>query len=167
VKDVRIGLLGLGTVGAGVVKILHGRRDLLEERAGGTLTLAAIADADLVRQREGLDLAALPMVNDAAKVLDDPSINVVIELVGGLEPARTFILKALAAGKHVVTANKALLAHHGAELYEEARRRGVSLGFEAAVAGGIPLIRAVKEGLVANRVLSASSMGRATTSCPR
>jgi len=162
VKDVRIGLLGLGTVGAGVVKILHGRRDLLEERAGGTLTLAAIADADLVRQREGLDLAALPMVNDAAKVLDDPSINVVIELVGGLEPARTFILKALAAGKHVVTANKALLAHHGAELYEEARRRGVSLGFEAAVAGGIPLIRAVKEGLVANRVLSLAGIVNGT-----
>ena len=161
-KDVRIGLLGLGTVGAGVVKILHGRRDLLEERAGGTLTLAAIADADLVRQREGLDLAALPMVNDAAKVLDDPSINVVIELVGGLEPARTFILKALAAGKHVVTANKALLAHHGAELYEEARRRGVSLGFEAAVAGGIPLIRAVKEGLVANRVLSLAGIVNGT-----
>ena len=161
-KDVRIGLLGLGTVGAGVVKILHSRRDLLEERAGGTLTLAAIADADLVRPREGLDLAALPMVNDAAKVLGDPSINVVIELVGGLEPARTFILKALAAGKHVVTANKALLAHHGAELYEEARRRGVSLGFEAAVAGGIPLIRAVKEGLVANRVLSLAGIVNGT-----
>jgi homoserine dehydrogenase len=162
VKDVRIGLLGLGTVGAGVVKILHGHRDLLEERAGGTLTLAAVADADLVRAREGLDLAALPMVNDAARVLGDPSINVVIELIGGLEPARTFILKALAAGKHVVTANKALLAHHGAELYEEARRRGVSLGFEAAVAGGIPLIRAVKEGLVANRVLSLAGIVNGT-----
>jgi homoserine dehydrogenase len=153
VNDVRIGLLGLGTVGAGVAKIFLTRREMLEERAGGRLTLAAIADADLVRQREGLDMAALPMVNDAARVLDDPSIHVVVELVGGLEPARTFILKALAAGKHVVTANKALLAHHGAELYEEARRRGVSLGFEAAVAGGIPLIRAIKEGLVANRVL--------------
>ena len=162
VNDVRIGLLGLGTVGAGVAKILLTRREMLEERAGGRLTLAAVADADLVRQREGLDMAALPMVNDAAKVLDDPSIHVVIELVGGLEPARTFILKALAAGKHVVTANKALLAHHGAELYEEARRRGVSLGFEAAVAGGIPLIRAVKEGLVANRVLSLAGIVNGT-----
>jgi len=162
VSDVRIGLLGLGTVGAGVAKILLTRREMLEERAGGRLTLAAVADADLVRQREGLDMAALPMVNDAAKVLDDPSIHVVIELVGGLEPARTFILKALAAGKHVVTANKALLAHHGAELYEEARRRGVSLGFEAAVAGGIPLIRAVKEGLVANRVLSLAGIVNGT-----
>ena len=154
VSDVRIGLLGLGTVGAGVVKILQTRRAPAASRAGATLTLAAIADTDLTRPREGLDLRALPLVGDAARVLDDASIHVVVELVGGLEPARTFILRALAAGKHVVTANKALLAHHGAELDEEARRRGVALAFEAAVAGGIPLIRAVKEGLVANRVLS-------------
>ena len=162
VNDVRIGLLGLGTVGAGVAKILLTRREMLEDRAGGRLTLAAIADADLTRPREGLDLGTLPMVGDAARVLDDPSIQVVIELIGGLEPARTFILKALAAGKHVVTANKALLAHHGAELYEEARRRGVSLGFEAAVAGGIPLIRALKEGLVANRVLALAGIVNGT-----
>jgi homoserine dehydrogenase len=162
VSDVRIGLLGLGTVGAGVVKILQTRRAMLQERAGATLTLAAIADTDLTRPREGLDLQALPLVGDAARVLDDPTIHVVVELVGGLEPARTFILRALAAGKHVVTANKALLAHHGAELYEEARRRGVALGFEAAVAGGIPLIRAVKEGLVANRVLALAGIVNGT-----
>ncbi|MGH7354578.1 MAG: homoserine dehydrogenase [Candidatus Rokuibacteriota bacterium] len=154
VDEVRIGLLGLGTVGAGVVKILQTRRENLEERAGCRLTLAAIADTDLTRPREGLDLTALPLTADANRVLEDRSIPVVVELVGGLEPARTFILKALAAGKHVVTANKALLAHHGQELWEGARRRGVSLGFEAAVGGGIPLIRAVKEGLTANRVLS-------------
>ena len=151
-KDVRIALLGLGTVGGGVVKILESRRAMLEERAGCRLTLAAVADLDLTRPREGLDLRKLPMTPDAAKVLGDPSIQIVIELVGGLEPARTFILKALQAGKHVVTANKALLAHHGAELYDEARRRGVTLAFEAAVAGGIPLIQAVKEGLVANHI---------------
>ena len=92
---------------------------------------------------------------DAAQAIDDPAVQIVIELIGGLEPARTFILRALQAGKHVVTANKALLAHHGAELFEEARRHRVMLGFEAAVAGGIPLIRAVKDGLVANRVRSA------------
>jgi homoserine dehydrogenase len=154
VKDVRIGLLGLGTIGAGVVKLLEAQRPILEERAGCRLVLAAIADTDLTRPREGLDLARLPLTADAGRVLGDPSIDVVIELIGGLEPARTFILKALASGKHVVTANKALLAHHGAELYEEARRRGVMLAFEAAVAGGIPLIRALKEGLVANRILS-------------
>src|SRR3989440_261421 len=153
-KDVRIGLLGLGTVGGGVVKILESRRAMLEERAGARLVLATVADTDLTRPREGLDLKKLPLTADAAGVLADPSIQIVIELVGGLEPARTFILKALQAGKHVVTANKALLAHHGAELYDEARRRGVTLAFEAAVAGGIPLIQAVKEGLVANRILS-------------
>jgi homoserine dehydrogenase len=162
VSDVRIGLLGLGTVGAGVVKILEGRRAMLQERAGASLTLAGIADTDLTRPREGIDLKALPMVGDAARVLDDPSIHVVVELVGGLEPARTFILRALAGGKHVVTANKALLAHHGAELYDEARRRGVALAFEAAVAGGIPLIRAVKDGLAANRVLSLAGIVNGT-----
>jgi len=162
VSDVRIGLLGLGTVGAGVVKILQTRREMLEERTGARLTLAAVADTDLTRAREGLDLKNLPLTGDAAHVLADTSIHVVIELVGGLEPARTFISRALAARKHVVTANKALLAHHGAELYEEARRSGVALGFEAAVAGGIPLIRAVKDGLVANRVLSLAGIVNGT-----
>jgi homoserine dehydrogenase len=154
VKEVRLGLLGLGTVGGGVVKLLDSERAMLEERAGCRLTLGAVADLDTIRPREGLDLARLPLTTDAARVLDDPGVQIVIELVGGLEQARSFILRALAAGKHVVTANKALLAHHGAELYQEARRRGVTLGFEAAVAGGIPLIRSIKEGLVANRVLS-------------
>jgi homoserine dehydrogenase len=152
---VKLGLLGLGTVGAGVVKILASHGAELEERAGCRLSLARIADLDTVRPREGLDLGALPLVADAARVLEDPEVDVVVELMGGLEPARSFILRALAAGKHVVTANKALLAHHGTELFEEARRAGVLLGFEAAVAGGIPLIRAVKDGLVANRVLAA------------
>ena len=162
VGEVHIGLLGLGTVGAGVVKILQSQRAMLEERAGCRLALAAVADTDLTRAREGLDLRALPMTNDAARVLGDPGVHVVIELVGGLEPARTFILRALAAGKHVVTANKALLAHHGAELYEEARRRGVTLAFEAAVAGGIPLICAVKEGLAANSILSLAGIVNGT-----
>ena len=153
-NEVRIGLLGLGTVGAGVVKLLEAQRATLEERAGCRLTLGAVADVDLTRPREGLDLARLPLTADANRVLADPAVQIVIELIGGLEPARAFIAKALASGKHVVTANKALLAHHGPELYDEARRRGVTLAFEAAVAGGIPLIRAVKEGLVANRILS-------------
>ena len=153
-NEIRIGLLGLGTVGAGVVKILDTHGAEMQERTDCRLTLAAIADADLVREREGIDLARLHLVPDARQVLDDPSIQIVIELIGGLEPARTFILRALAAGKHVVTANKALLAHHGAELFEQARRHRVMLGFEAAVAGGIPLLRAVREGLPANRIAS-------------
>ena len=153
-KEIRIGLLGLGTVGSGVVKILQAQGRELEERAGCRLTLHCIADPDLTRPREGLDLTVLPLAPDAVRVLGDPAIQIVVELVGGLEPARSFILKAIQAGKHVVTANKALLAHHGGELFEEARARGVMLGFEAAVAGGIPLIRAVKDGLVANRILA-------------
>ena len=153
-NEIKIGLLGLGTVGAGVVKILDTHGAEMQERTDCRLTLAAIADADLIREREGIDLARLHLVPDARQVLDDPSIQIVIELIGGLEPARTFILRALAAGKHVVTANKALLAHHGAELFEQARRHRVMLGFEAAVAGGIPLLRAVREGLPANRIAS-------------
>ena len=116
-NEIKIGLLGLGTVGAGVVRILQSHGAELTERAGCRLTVTAIADLDLVRAREGLDLKRLPLSADAGRVLDDPSIHVVIELMGGLEPARTFILRALAAGKHVVTANKALLAHHGPELF--------------------------------------------------
>jgi homoserine dehydrogenase len=154
-KVIKIALLGLGTVGSGVVKVLESHRAEMEERAGCRLVLHRIVDADLVRPREGLDLRRLPLTAEAGSALDDPEVQIVIELVGGLEPARTLILKALGAGKHVVTANKALLAHHGAELFAEARRRRVMLGFEAAVAGGIPLIRAVKEGLPANRILSA------------
>ena len=151
---VRVGLLGLGTVGSGVVKILNAHRAELEERAGCRLLLHRVADQDTTRPREGLDLQSLPLVPDAQRVLDDPDVQIVIELLGGLEPARSFILRAFQAGKHVVTANKALLAHHGAELFDEARRRGVMFGFEAAVAGGIPLIRSIKEGLAANRILS-------------
>ena len=156
-RSVRLGLLGLGTVGGGVIKLLEGQRESLQERAGCRLEVAGIADLDTTSPREGIDVDALRrggVFRSADDLLRDPDVPVIIELIGGLEPARSFILRALAAGKHVVTANKALLAHHGPELYDEARRRGVTLAFEAAVAGGIPLIRAVKEGLVANRILS-------------
>jgi homoserine dehydrogenase len=154
-SEIKIALLGLGTVGCGVVRVLGTHGAEMAERAGCRLTLARVVDADLTRPREGIDLARLPLSGDANRAIDDPEVSIVIELIGGLEPARTFILRALAAGKHVVTANKALLAHHGPELFEEARRNRVMLGFEAAVAGGIPLIRAVKDGLPANRILSA------------
>src|SRR5262245_24279524 len=111
-RDVKIALLGLGTVGSGVVKVLLSHGGEMQERAGCRLVLHRIAEADLTRQREGLDLQTLPLVPDATPVLSDPEVQIVIELIGGLEPARTFILKALQSGKHVVTANKALLAHH-------------------------------------------------------
>jgi homoserine dehydrogenase len=153
-KPIRVGLLGLGTVGAGVVKVLQSHREELEEKIGAPIALSAVVDMDCANPRKGLTLSELPLSSEPAKVLDDPSIDIVVELIGGLEPARSFILRALANGKHVVTANKALLATHGVELYAEARARGRMLAFEAAVAGGIPLIRSVKEGLVANRINS-------------
>jgi len=153
-KPIRVGLLGLGTVGAGVVKVLQSHREELEEKIGAPIALSAVVDTDCTNPRKDLTLSELPLSSEPAKVLDDPSIDIVVELIGGLEPARSFILRALANGKHVVTANKALLATHGEELYAEARARGRMLAFEAAVAGGIPLIRSVKEGLVANRITS-------------
>ena len=103
-KEVRIGLLGLGTVGAGVAKLLESERAMLEERAGCRLRLAAVADLDVTRPREGLDITRLPMTTDANRVLGDGQVDIVVELVGGLEPARSFILKALGSGKHVVDA---------------------------------------------------------------
>jgi homoserine dehydrogenase len=153
-KPIRVGLLGLGTVGAGVARVLLSHREELEEKIGAPVILSAIADLDLTNPRRGLILSELPLTADPAKVLDDPSIDIVVELIGGIEPARSYILRALANGKHVVTANKALLATHGEELYAEARQKGRMLAFEAAVAGGIPLIRSVKEGLAANRIIS-------------
>jgi homoserine dehydrogenase len=153
-KPISVGLLGLGTIGAGVAKVLLSHREVLEEKIGAPIVLSAIVDQDTTNPRKGLNLDELPITSDPARVLDDPSIDIVVELIGGLEPARKFILRALANGKHVVTANKALLATHGEELYAEARERGRMLSFEAAVAGGIPLIRSVKEGLAANRITS-------------
>lgn len=153
-KPIKVGMLGLGTVGAGVARVLLSHREELEEKIGAQVVLSAIADLDITSPRKGLTLSELPLTTDVSRILEDPDIDIIVELIGGLEPARRFILRALAAGKHVVTANKALLATHGEELYEEARNRGRMLAFEAAVAGGIPLIRAVKEGLVANRITS-------------
>ncbi|MDR0311942.1 MAG: homoserine dehydrogenase [Acidobacteriota bacterium] len=151
-KPIRIGLFGLGTVGAGVAKVCVSHRGELEEKIGAPVELTAVVDKDLTTPREGLDLAALPLTSNPEAILGDSSIDIAVELIGGIEPARTFVLRALAAGKHVVTANKALLATHGDELYAEARKRGLILAFEASVAGGIPIIRAVKDGLSANRI---------------
>ena len=153
-KAINIGLLGLGTIGAGVAKVLSSHHEALEEKIGAPVVLSAIADLDITSPRSGLILSDLPLSSDSAKVLDDPSVDIVVELIGGLEPARKFILRALANGKHVVTANKALLATHGEELYAEAVKNNRILAFEASVAGGIPIIRSIKEGLAANRITS-------------
>lgn len=153
-KAISVGLLGLGTIGAGVAKVWFSHRDELEEKIGAPVTVSAIADQDITTPRKGLNLGELSLTKDVDRIVEDPGIDIVVELIGGLEPARRLILRALENGKHVVTANKALLATHGEELYAEARRRGRMLAFEAAVAGGIPLIRSVKEGLAANRITS-------------
>ena len=149
-----LGLLGIGTVGGGVLKIYEQHRADLEARAGCRLRLVAAAARDIRAPRPGLSPADWPLTAEADRVVDDPAVALLIEAIGGLEPARSYVLRALRAGKHVVTANKALLAVHGPELFDAARQRGVLLGFEAAVAGGVPIIGALRDGLAANRILA-------------
>jgi len=150
-ERVYIGLIGFGTVGTGVVKILQEKAKLLEERLGFSLILKKIADLDITRDR-GIKVSPAILTANVTEVIEDPEISIIVELIGGLEPARTFILQAMAKGKHVVTANKALLAVHGLEIFKAADEYGVDLGFEGSVGGGIPIIRALKEGLVANKI---------------
>jgi homoserine dehydrogenase len=148
-KDINIGLLGFGTIGTGVVKLLAGNGLLIEEKLGARLTLKRIADLDINTDR-GVPVAAGVLSNSADAVLTDPDISVVIELIGGYEPARSFVLRAIENGKHVVTANKALLALHGREIYAAAAKKGVEVLYEAAVGGGIPVLSAIKGNLAAN-----------------
>ncbi len=149
-KKITIGLIGFGTVGTGVVKLLRGNAAVIRERLGAVITLKRIADLDIRRNR-GIRVASSLLTTDAKAIIDDASIDLVVELIGGIEPARTLLLRAIANGKAVVTANKALLAAHGMELLKAAHAKGVDVGFEGSVGGGIPVIRAIREGLVANR----------------
>jgi homoserine dehydrogenase len=150
-KGIKVGLIGWGTVGSGVIKILQENGPLLERRLGSHIVLKRIADLDLETER-AVKVSRDLLTERAEEVIEDPEIDIVLELIGGVEPARTFILEAFRRGKHVVTANKALLATHLDELCEVARQCNVDLNFEAAVGGGIPIIRAVKEGFVAERI---------------
>jgi len=152
-KEIKVGLIGFGTVGSGVGRILQKNSKLIEKRMGAKLTLKRIADIDLETDR-GVKLKPGVLTRRAEDVIKDPEIDMVMELMGGIEPAKTFILKAIRNKKHIVTANKALLALHGDEIFREAHRFGVDVNFEASVGGGIPLIRSIKEGLVANRIHS-------------
>ena len=152
-KEIKVGLIGFGTVGAGVVKVLQRNSSLIEKRMGARIQVKRIADIDL-RTDRGVKVKRAVLTRRAEEVIEDPEIDLVMELVGGIEPAKTFILKAIRNKKHIVTANKALLALHGDEIFREANRFGVDVGFEASVGGGIPLIRSIKEGLVANRIES-------------
>ena len=152
-KTINIGLVGFGTVGTGVVKLLKGQAPLLERRLAARLRLKRIADLDLTKPRD-VEVDPKILTTDAREIIEDPAIDIVIELIGGTTAAREVSLAALRSGKHLVTANKALLATHGLELFRAAAEKRVDLGFEASVCGGIPIIRAVREGLVANRIHS-------------
>jgi len=151
VKAIKVGILGLGNIGAGTVEILRRNGALLERRLGVPFELTRAADLDASRA-EKLGLAPGVFTTDATAVVKDPEVQVVIELIGGIEPARSLILAAMDNGKHVVTANKALLSTHWEEIVAKAEQKRVSLGFEGSVAGGIPLIHAIRRGLVANRI---------------
>ena len=150
-KPIHVGLLGIGTVGGGTFAVLRRNQEEISRRAGRGILIKAVADKDLVRARK--------LVGDSAETTDDafalvrrPDIDIVVELIGGTKIAKDLILAAIENGKHVVTANKALLAHHGNEIFLAAQKKGVMVAFEAAVAGGVPIIKALREGLTANRI---------------
>jgi homoserine dehydrogenase len=151
VKPVRIGLLGLGTVGCGTVNVLSRNREEITRRAGRDIAIVQAAARD-PRKTRTCSTAGIEIVAAAETVVRNSDVDVVVELIGGYEPARTLVLEAIAQGKHVVTANKALIALHGNEIFAAAQKKGVMVAFEAAVAGGIPIIKALREGLAGNRI---------------
>ena len=161
-KLISIGLIGFGTIGTGVVKLLQQNGDLIAGRLGAEIRLKRIADIDIRRSR-GIQVDEALLTTDAADILSDPEIDIVVELMGGYEPARTFILDAMNQGKHVVTANKALLATHGDEIFRSAAQHGVNIGLEASVGGTIPVVKTIKESLIANRIQSISAIVNGTS----
>jgi homoserine dehydrogenase len=152
-KKISIGLIGLGNIGTGVVKLLQQNEKLITQKLGARLVLKKIADINITSPR-GIKIDRSLLTKDARDILNDPDISIVIELMGGYEPARTFVLEAIQNGKHVVTANKAMLATYGNEIFPAAQHRGVDVGFEASVGGTIPIIKTLKEALVANKINS-------------
>ena len=152
-SEIGVGLIGFGTVGTGVARVLIENAELIRRRVGVPVTLVRIADLDITRDR-GIAIPPGVLTTDIQQVLTDPRVDIVIELMGGYDLAKRVILDAVQRGKHVVTANKALLAVHGEEIFAAASRQGIDLGFEASVGGGIPVIRALMEGLAANNIQS-------------
>jgi len=150
-KPIQVGLLGIGTVGSGTFEVLRRNQEEIQRRAGRPIQITMVADLDEARARQVVGSQA-QVVTDARAVIANHEIDIVIELIGGYGIARQLVLEAIAAGKHVVTANKALLAVHGSEIFAAAHAKGVMVAFEAAVAGGIPIIKALREGLTANRI---------------
>jgi homoserine dehydrogenase len=149
-KPINVGLLGLGTVGGGTLTVLRRNAEEITRRAGREIRVIRAAVRDLEKAR--LLAGDLPLTTNPFDVVDDPEIDIVVELIGGLEPARELVMQAIANGKHVVTANKHLVAKYGNEIFAAAQAKGVMVAFEAAVAGGIPIIKALREGLTANRI---------------
>jgi homoserine dehydrogenase len=152
-KPLQVGLLGMGTVGMGTWKVLRRNEQEIARRAGRPIRITWIAERNLDVAREATrGVPDANLTNDARVVLAHPDVDIVVELIGGIEPAKSLVLEAIGYGKHVVTANKALLARHGTEIFAAAHAKGVMVGFEGAVAGGIPIIKALREGLTANRL---------------
>jgi homoserine dehydrogenase len=161
-KPIQVGLLGIGTVGSGTFHVLQRNQQEIERRAGRGIAITMVADLNTERARE-LVGGGVRVVADAREVIANPDIDIVVELIGGYGIAKALVMEAIAAGKHVVTANKALLAVHGTEIFEAAQKRGVMVAFEAAVAGGIPIIKALREGLSANRIQWVAGIINGTT----
>ena len=150
-KPIQVGLLGIGTVGSGVFNVLNRNQNEIQRRAGRGIEITMVADLDTARAQTAVG-PNVKVVNDARAIIANPDIDIVIELIGGYGIAKQLVMEAIAAGKHVVTANKALLAVHGTEIFAAAQAKGVMVAFEAAVAGGIPIIKSLREGLTANRI---------------
>jgi len=161
-EAVGVGLIGLGTIGTGVARVLRENAGVIAERLGFPLRLVRIADLDLERDR-GVDLSGIRFDADSDGLVADPAVDIVVELIGGYGAARSLMLRALERRKHVVTANKALLAVHGKEIFEAAAAAGVDVAFEASVGGGIPILRSMREGLSANRIDSVHGIVNGTT----
>ena len=161
-KPIQVGLLGIGTVGSGTFQVLQRNQQEIERRAGRGIAITMVADLNTERAREVVG-DGVCVVADAREVIANPDIDIVVELIGGYGIAKALVMEAIAAGKHVVTANKALLAVHGTEIFEAAQKRGVMVAFEAAVAGGIPIIKALREGLSANRIQWVAGIINGTT----
>ncbi|MCC2955973.1 homoserine dehydrogenase [Massilia sp. IC2-477] len=161
-KPIKVGLLGIGTVGAGTFNVLQRNQEDIRRRAGRGIEITMVAARNLDKAR-GIVGAGVEVVGDPFLVVNNPDIDIVVELIGGYELPRELVLKAIANGKHVVTANKALLALHGNEIFAAAQEKGVTVAFEAAVAGGVPIIKALREGLTANRIESVAGIINGTT----
>ena len=161
-KPIQVGLLGIGTVGSGTFNVLKRNQEEIQRRAGRGIEITMVADLDVARAKAVVG-EGVAVVNDARQIIANPEIDIVIELIGGYGIAKALVMEAIAAGKHVVTANKALLAVHGTEIFAAAQAKGVMVAFEAAVAGGIPIIKALREGLTANQIQWVAGIINGTT----